>query len=94
MVIPVFKGRQQYQTITIVDDDGPLVFIDGGEPVNEGQDAVFTVRTNEPDNSRTEDIVVNLIASENSSSFISGTPDATVDYTRWFDLHNLSGSND
>ena len=57
----------------------PTVSITGGDPINEGQDAVFTVSTNEIDATlRTQDLVVNVTTSYTGTNFISGTPSPTV----------------
>ena len=56
----------------------PTVSISGGDPINEGQDAVFTLTTNELDNTRSQDLVVNVTTSYTGTNFISGTPSPTV----------------
>ena len=56
----------------------PTVSITGGEAINEGQTAVFTVSTDELDTSRSSELVVNLTVSGSGSSFITGTPESTV----------------
>ena len=74
----------------------PTVSITGGDAVNEGQDAVFTVSTNELDNSRTQPLVVNLVASESGTNFISGRPAPTVSIPGGSTsaLYNVSTLND
>ena len=59
---------------------GPTVSVSGTGAINEGENAVFTVSTDEADTSRTEILVINLTAASDKSgtNFISGTPPPTV----------------
>ena len=62
-------------------DDGsnfPTISIVGDGAVSEGDDAVFTVNTDESDMMRVRDLVVAIAVSEGSTSFISGTPTKNV----------------
>ena len=56
----------------------PAVAISGDGPVSEGRFAVYTVSTNELDQSRTSDLEVAISVSENATNFIIGTHQPTV----------------
>ena len=56
----------------------PEVSITGGDIINEGQNAIFTVSTDESDTTRTDPIVVNVSASESGTNFLAGTHEPTV----------------
>ena len=58
-------------------DDGtnlPEVSIVGDGAVSEGENAVFTIMTNETDTSRTEDLTINIAVSEGSTNFLTDDP--------------------
>ena len=56
----------------------PAVSITGNGIVSEGNDAIFTVSTDESDTSRRMPLVVSVLVSEGNTSFIAGTHMTTV----------------
>ena len=66
-------------SLSIFDDDSLVAIgITGGSVINEGEAAVFTVTTEETDNTRPYPIVVNLSITESDTFFVTGTHTPTL----------------
>ena len=83
-------------TLAIIDSASVTVSIAGAGAVNEGEDAVFTVSTDESDNSRTTPLVINLTTSSTGTNFISGTPrpSVTIPAGSTFRTYRVATTND
>ena len=78
-----------------VEDGGnfPAVSITGNGIVSEGNDAIFTVSTDESDTSRRMPLMVSVLVSEGNTSFIAGTHMTTVAIPGRLNLSSLFSTN-